>query len=59
MSSFGFFLFLTMTMAFLLNWIFMTYFHTCPPVMTETQKLVAQMESTDTIESDDDDDFFQ
>ena len=42
MQSFVFFVFLTMFMAFLLNWIFSTYLHTCTPTQTETQKLHAQ-----------------
>ena len=46
MQSFVFFVFLTMFMAFLLNWIFITYLHTCTQPQTETQKLHAQRPDT-------------
>jgi hypothetical protein len=47
MPSFVFFVLLTMVMAFLLNWIFNTYLHTCTPAQTETQKLHAQRADLD------------
>lgn len=52
MSSFIFFLLLTMTMAFLLNWVFMQYFYTCTDCshaikhIVETEKLAHKLGAT-------------
>jgi hypothetical protein len=52
MSSFIFFLLLTMAMAFLLNWVYMQYLHNCPDcthaskLQVEADKLTRQMGQT-------------
>ena len=52
MSSFLFFMLLTMLMAFLMNWIYMQYVYSCTDCtqtskhLAETEKLVRQMGST-------------
>ena len=49
MSSFLFFVVLTMLMAFFMNWIYMQYLHSCKDCtqtakhVTETENLVRQM----------------
>jgi hypothetical protein len=63
MSSFLFFLLLTMLMAFLMNWIYMQYIYSCTDCthtskhLAETEKLVRKV--GETTETEDMDAFFQ